>query len=444
IWVRFHEGETDTPQLTLFGSTNLNSRSANLDTELSFLMATSSATLSKALGHEVENIREYAKKVGRETWSGAERRPAQPTTNAPMAYGNEKGGRGFMTGFTFGGWFRLHIPDLITMLFMGMIGLGVYFAKPAPTRNFPITFSNGEIVYPQYAYPLRKEIVPIWLSALLSFIIPFVFFCIAQIRRRNFGDFLCTLMGLLQSLITAAVFQVFLKWLIGGFRPHFLDVCKPNVTGPGQGTGFQQIMYTRAVCTGDQKQINDSLESFPSGHSTAAFAGFVYLSLYFYAQLKVNSDHRPAYWKIVLFFAPLLGATLIAGALTIDKFHHWYDTFAGAVIGTLSAIVCYRATFASILDFRFNHIVLPRSYSLLARNHPPQKFGYSPADITDQLPFTREGGWGQFHGFTGAPFDASALGATQGMGMGMGAPGYGTGNAGAFPHGAGGAPRNVV
>lgn len=26
--------------------------------------------------------------------------------------------------------------------------------------------------------------------------------------------------------------------------------------------------YTREICTGDEKEINDALESFPSGHST--------------------------------------------------------------------------------------------------------------------------------------------------------------------------------
>jgi hypothetical protein len=127
-------------------------------------------------------------------------------------------------------------------------------------------------------------------------------------------------------------------------------------------------MFDRSVCTGDESEINDSLESFPSGHSTAAGAGFVYLSLYLNAMLKVMSDHHPAcvfilascrLWKPVLtrarpprsstatgsvrprlrlsnprlstdshalcalldvlVFAPLLGAALIAGSLTIDK-----------------------------------------------------------------------------------------------------------------------------
>ena len=145
-------------------------------------------------------------------------------------------------------------------------------------------------------------------------------------------------MGLLKSLITAAVFQVppfnnpfpsllnsssqvWLKWLIGGFRPHFYAVCMPNVAqfSKPSGTQFANYMYDRSVCTGDKKAVNDALESFPSGHSTAAFAGLIFLALYFNAQLKVMSAHNPAYWKMVLFFAPILGAVLIGGALTIDK-----------------------------------------------------------------------------------------------------------------------------
>jgi len=56
------------PQLTLFGSTNLNSRSANLDTELSFVMLTSSSTLREQLRQELDAIRSNAV-----PWQGSER-----------------------------------------------------------------------------------------------------------------------------------------------------------------------------------------------------------------------------------------------------------------------------------------------------------------------------------------------------------------------------------
>lgn len=82
------------------------------------------------------------------------------------------------------------------------------FIAPAPSRSFPLTFQDGEIIYPQFAYPLRKEVIPIWAAAAIAFAAPFFFFCIFQIRRKSIDDLLTTTMGLLKSLITAAVFQV--------------------------------------------------------------------------------------------------------------------------------------------------------------------------------------------------------------------------------------------
>ncbi|EJD40524.1 acid phosphatase/Vanadium-dependent haloperoxidase [Auricularia subglabra TFB-10046 SS5] len=335
--------------------------------------------------------------------------------------------------FSAGGWLRRNWTELLTMALMGALGLGIYEAPPAPSRSFPVNSLDGNIVYPEFAYPLRKEIVPIWAAALIAFFAPFFFFCLFQARRRSIEDLLDTTLGLLRSLITAAVFQVFIKCLIGGLRPHFYEVCRPNVPidGAQKGNGFQGIMYDRSVCTGDKDQIDDSLESMPSGHATAAFAGLVYLALYFNGQLKVMSAHNPAYWTMILFFAPLLGAVLIAGALTIDEFHNWYDVVAGALIGTATALVAFRQTFASVWDFRFNHLLLPRSGKLYAG---PQYFqyGYAPDVLSSQLPFTRAGGWGvgAREAMNGAPFDASGF-------MGGGAGGIGGGN-GMTHHGVGG------
>lgn len=94
--------------------------------------------------------------------------------------------------------------------------------------------------------------------------IPFAVFLICQIRVRSFWDVNNATIGLLYSLITAAVFQVFIKWLIGGLRPHFLAVCKPvipaNMLPHGNvANGYHQIMFDRSICTGDKSEINDAL-----------------------------------------------------------------------------------------------------------------------------------------------------------------------------------------
>ncbi|KAI5783079.1 phosphatidic acid phosphatase type 2/haloperoxidase, partial [Pyronema domesticum] len=286
-------------------------------------------------------------------------------------------------------WFTTAWLDLLTMLCLGAVGLGVYYARPAPRRSFPVYFQDGEIVYPQFAYPLRNNIIPIWLAAFLASIIPIVVIALMQIRVRSFWDLNNAIMGLLYSLINAAVFQVFLKWLIGGLRPHFLAVCKPSVDfQSATGTGLKALMYDRSICTGNEKEINDALESFPSGHSTAAFAGFVFLYLYLNAKLKVFSNYAPHMWKQTALYAPILGATLIAGSLTIDEFHHWYDVLAGGIIGTMMAVSSYRMMYASIWDFRFNHVPLPRG------NVRGYAYAFGGEDGWGEAVATRRAGWG--------------------------------------------------
>ena len=297
-------------------------------------------------------------------------------------------------------YFRTFWMDYLLMAVLGGLGLGIYFLRPAPDRVFTVYFRNGEVVNPEFSYPFRKDIVPIWLAALLAFMVPFIFILLMQIRLRSFDDANTATMGLLYSLISAAVFQVFIKWLIGGLRPHFLSVCKPNinVTNYGSGQGFDGLLFDRSICTGNEREINDALESMPSGHSTAAFAGLLYCSLYLNAKLKIFANYRPQYWKLVLFYAPLLGATLIASSLTIDHYHHWYDILAGAVIGTMFAIGSYRCQYASVWDFRFNHIPLPRI-------DVDEGYNYSLDQLHHNLTGSKKGGWTTGHIY-GAPSDA--------------------------------------
>ncbi|GBE81880.1 hypothetical protein BKA93DRAFT_743850 [Sparassis latifolia] len=67
IWLR--PTPNASPLLTLFGSTNLNSRSSNLDTELSFLLVTSAPELRARLAEEADGLRAHA-----QPWRGEERK----------------------------------------------------------------------------------------------------------------------------------------------------------------------------------------------------------------------------------------------------------------------------------------------------------------------------------------------------------------------------------
>ncbi|ORX37348.1 putative CDP-diacylglycerol-glycerol-3-phosphate 3-phosphatidyltransferase [Kockovaella imperatae] len=62
------------PFMTFIGSSNLSTRSLQLDTELSLLLSTSSPSLRRALGNEVKSLDKHATDVSGETWQSEDRR----------------------------------------------------------------------------------------------------------------------------------------------------------------------------------------------------------------------------------------------------------------------------------------------------------------------------------------------------------------------------------
>ena len=330
-----------------------------------------------------------------------------------------KGGLDYNKTPTFGQWLKTSWVDILTLAAIGALALGVidrrphlihtyshlfqlYYVRPTKLRDFPIVFQDGEIVYPQYAYPNRKYSLPLWGTVLISILGPIAIMLIMQYKIRSFWDLNNAVFGLLYSVVTAALFQVIMKWLIGGLAPNFLEVCKPSIpSAPILGTGFRQIMYNSGVCTGNPYEIAVALESFPCGQSTTAFAGLIFLFLYINAKTKVWANYHPKMWKLLLVYLPVLGAVLISGQLSISRHHNWYDCIVGALIGTVFAFSAYRMVYASIWDFRFNHIPLNRKSSL--------DYGSSNMELFNAC-FTREAGWKFGDGvWGGAPFD-SAMG----------------------------------
>lgn len=51
--------------------------------------------------------------------------------------GQHGGARAWNSRPTFGAWIKATALDIVTMAVLGAIGLGVYFADPAPSRSFP-------------------------------------------------------------------------------------------------------------------------------------------------------------------------------------------------------------------------------------------------------------------------------------------------------------------
>ncbi|KAK0614721.1 phosphatidic acid phosphatase type 2/haloperoxidase [Immersiella caudata] len=294
-------------------------------------------------------------------------------------------------------WLKQSWKDILTMAILGAASQGIYKAPLSTIRNFPITFNDSdEIVYPEFAYPVRGWIISPALSGILSTLVPIAVILVAQIRIRSFWDFNNGVLGVLYSVILSTLFQVIIKIYAGGLRPYFLDICQPDISlAAGRNTthlnavGFRQIMYTVDVCTNPDKQaLRTAMTSFPSGHATSAFAGYIFLFLWMNAKLKVWSNAQTSFYWLALLMVPLLGAVLMACALSITQDHHWYDIIAGALIGTMMAFASYRILYASIWDWRYNHIPLSRLEVLDYK-------AWSTPQYLERAVFMRKLGWGR-------------------------------------------------
>ncbi|OCK77798.1 acid phosphatase/Vanadium-dependent haloperoxidase [Lepidopterella palustris CBS 459.81] len=235
----------------------------------------------------------------------------------------------------FAKWWTASWPDLLVTTLCCVAGLIIMQAPPLTQRMFPVTFNNGNVVYPLDAYPRVTEIIPTWQSGIICFFVPFFFILFtSMVFVRGFWDMHNAMTGLSSALAITSLFQVFIKWLIGGFRPHFLRTCNPVMPSTYRpGFGLQTIWVDRTICTGNPGDVLEAMRSFPSGHSSAAFAGFIFLALYINAKYTTRSVSL----RLAYVATPILIATLLAAIKTTDYYHYWYDTVGGAIIGTLFA-----------------------------------------------------------------------------------------------------------
>jgi diacylglycerol diphosphate phosphatase/phosphatidate phosphatase len=155
----------------------------------------------------------------------------------------------------------------------------------------------------------------------------------------------CGFLGLVLSQALAFVITTALKNACGRPRPDFIERCNPNTTHDPTPFGLSNS----TICQGDPALLKDGFRSWPSGHSSSAFAGLIYLALWIGGKLHVM-DNRGEVWKTILVMIPALAATLVAVSRIMDARHHAFDVITGAALGTLCAFISYRQYFPPITE----------------------------------------------------------------------------------------------
>lgn len=219
--------------------------------------------------------------------------------------------------------------------FVAAAGLGVWLEMSEPNQKY----INPDLLW-RYSYPHGENSVPTIVVPIIAFVVPFI--CIAALPRRFNPNMrrdralggLCAAVGL-TWVVTCGV-----KSIIGGIRPDFVDRCWPDGNKTWISPGVPK-------CSGDSHDVQEGRRSFPSGHTSMSFAGFVYVSLYLAAWLRIGRDvysiHNKWHgiWKLCIVTAPIVLASFIGLSRVHDYWHHWEDVVVGALLGTSFAVLAW-------------------------------------------------------------------------------------------------------
>ncbi|XP_047512723.1 putative phosphatidate phosphatase [Pieris napi] len=130
------------------------------------------------------------------------------------------------------------------------------------------------------------------------------------------------------------------KNVIGRPRPHFFDLCRPNVNCSLSQWQHRYIESHEFECTGNNytDKFNDMHMSFLSGHSSWSAYTMIYLALYLEKRMVWGSTRI---FRHVLQFTAVMLSWYTALSRVTDYKHHWSDVLAGYFTGLTFAVLVW-------------------------------------------------------------------------------------------------------
>ncbi|KAK1457960.1 PAP2 superfamily protein [Colletotrichum cuscutae] len=228
---------------------------------------------------------------------------------SPAPYSRRRPHRGHWTPSLIGSY----VFDWLVLAVVGGIAAVLGIVEPNK-RPF-------SVLDPNISFPFtHHETVPMWLAAIIAVAGPIIVIaavCLtlvpgntvpkgtpkSLIWKRKLWELHVGYLGLALAHVGAFFITNGMKNMFGKPRPDLLSRCQPdlaniqkyivggtsaNITGLTGAAGFGQLV-SAAICTNtDSHTLNDGFRSYPSGHSSSAAAGLIYLSLFLASKFAVT------------------------------------------------------------------------------------------------------------------------------------------------------------
>jgi diacylglycerol diphosphate phosphatase/phosphatidate phosphatase len=224
-----------------------------------------------------------------------------------------------------------------------------------------------------------------------SIAVPFITIAVyLLLARASINKVQVSLLGLSIGLMLAEFITNVIKNAVGRPRPDLISRCKPQLGTP------TDIYVGIEVCTETSHHtLQDGWRSFPSGHSSFAFAGLGYLTLFFAGQFHVFRPQNNLALVLVS-LVPLAGAGYIAVSRLQDYRHGPIDVLAGSLLGFVCAYFSYRRYYPEWRSLKCDQPSVDPSdtYTLSSRDeetgHRPNVRDFDLADdqSEDEMPLT--------------------------------------------------------
>ncbi|EIT79357.1 hypothetical protein AO1008_03032 [Aspergillus oryzae 100-8] len=272
-----------------------------------------------------------------------------------------------------------YIVDWVFIIGIALIGYG--FHKVTPNHR-PFTLTDPSISFPYTVH----ETVSTAVLVVVALIAPAVIIVLVTLViipgswgrgatwRVKVWEWNAGWLGLALAVAGAFMATEGLKDLYGRPRPDMLARCDPDLSNIGDyvvgGLGGKvegaPTVVSWEICRNRGKMlVVDGFVSFPSGHSSFAFAGLTYLSLWLCAKFSIGFPYlahspfgqdlraqkretirdlgaAPPVLLVILAFVPMAVAFFISASRWFDFRHHAFDIIFGSVMGMVFAWGAFR------------------------------------------------------------------------------------------------------